>query len=183
MYVSAPMKKHSPYTFAVPALDKGLDILEALSQAPGPLTIIDLASQLNSTRNGIFPMLDNLPLRELRVSSVGDTPSERELCPHLKLSGCACSTRNLTKGSIAKSSIRDVECGMVEDVESLPSQLQLVSLTKRKLSKERRIQIPESGRTQRVSSSRTECIDWRSRECRGIEELLRRTMYVIRIAD
>jgi len=57
------MKNSSRRTYSVPALDKGLDILELLSQAPGPLTIIDLAAQLNRTRNEIFRMLDNLQKR------------------------------------------------------------------------------------------------------------------------
>jgi DNA-binding IclR family transcriptional regulator len=57
------MKKSKPHTYSVPALDKGLDILELLSQAPGPLTIADLATQLSRTRNEIFRMLDNLQRR------------------------------------------------------------------------------------------------------------------------
>jgi DNA-binding IclR family transcriptional regulator len=50
-------------SYAAPALDKGLDILEALSQAQGPLTINDLAGRLRRTRNEIFRMLDNLQRR------------------------------------------------------------------------------------------------------------------------
>ncbi len=57
------MKKSSSRTYSVPALDKGLDILELLSQAPGPLAIADLATQLNRTRNEIFRMLDGLQRR------------------------------------------------------------------------------------------------------------------------
>ena len=57
------MKKSILRTYSVPALDKGLDILELLSQAPGPLTIVDLATQLNRTRNEIFRMLDGLQRR------------------------------------------------------------------------------------------------------------------------
>lgn len=57
------MKKSSLHIYSVPALDKGLDILELLSQAPGPLSIVDLAAQLNRTRNEIFRMLDNLQKR------------------------------------------------------------------------------------------------------------------------
>jgi DNA-binding IclR family transcriptional regulator len=49
--------------YSVPALDKGLDILEALSQSRVPLSIIDLAAQLRRTRSEIFRMLDNLEQR------------------------------------------------------------------------------------------------------------------------
>jgi DNA-binding IclR family transcriptional regulator len=56
----ASTKKIRQHPYSAPALDKGLDILETLSRAQGPLTINDLASQLNRTRNEIFRMLDNL---------------------------------------------------------------------------------------------------------------------------
>jgi DNA-binding IclR family transcriptional regulator len=49
--------------YSVPALDKGLDILEALSLSRVPLSIIELAAQLGRTRGEIFRMLDNLEQR------------------------------------------------------------------------------------------------------------------------
>jgi DNA-binding IclR family transcriptional regulator len=57
------MKKKPQRSYSVPALDKGLDILEALSQAPRPLTIADLAVELRRKRTEIFRMLDNLQKR------------------------------------------------------------------------------------------------------------------------
>jgi DNA-binding IclR family transcriptional regulator len=47
------MKKTKGRTYAAPALDKGLDILEALSQTQGPLTINDLAGRLRRDRRSI----------------------------------------------------------------------------------------------------------------------------------
>jgi DNA-binding IclR family transcriptional regulator len=59
----ASTKKIRQRSYAAPALDKGLDILETLSQAQSPLTINDLAGRLRRTRNEIFRMLDNLQRR------------------------------------------------------------------------------------------------------------------------
>jgi DNA-binding IclR family transcriptional regulator len=57
------VKEQKAHRYSVPALDKGLDILEALSQSRVPLSIADLAAQLKRTRNEIFRMLDGLEQR------------------------------------------------------------------------------------------------------------------------
>lgn len=57
------MARQKTRKYSVPALDKGLNILEALSQSRVPLSIIDLATQLGRTRSEIFRMLDNLEQR------------------------------------------------------------------------------------------------------------------------
>jgi DNA-binding IclR family transcriptional regulator len=57
------VKEQKTPRYSVPALDKGLDILEALSQSRVPLSITDLAAQLKRTRNEIFRMLDGLEQR------------------------------------------------------------------------------------------------------------------------
>jgi DNA-binding IclR family transcriptional regulator len=57
------MKTTDPRRYSVPALEKGLDILEALSQADVPQTIGSLALKLDRTRSEIFRMLDALEKR------------------------------------------------------------------------------------------------------------------------
>ncbi len=57
------MNRQKTRKYSVPALDKGLDILEALSQSRVPLSINDLAARLRRTRSEIFRMLDNLEQR------------------------------------------------------------------------------------------------------------------------
>jgi DNA-binding IclR family transcriptional regulator len=56
------MKKASP-TYFVPALEKGLDILEALAVAPVPQSLADLARGLNRTSSELFRMIDSLEKR------------------------------------------------------------------------------------------------------------------------
>jgi DNA-binding IclR family transcriptional regulator len=50
-------------TYAVPALEKGLDLLEALAQAPGGRSQSDLARQLGRSSSEIFRMLACLERR------------------------------------------------------------------------------------------------------------------------
>ncbi|MEO6848533.1 MAG: IclR family transcriptional regulator [Chthoniobacterales bacterium] len=49
--------------YAVPALEKGLDILEILSNSSSPIGLSDLAQQFGRTRNEIFRMLNCLEER------------------------------------------------------------------------------------------------------------------------
>ncbi len=53
---SKPQKKAAP-SYSVPALEKGLDILEALAAAPSPLSLAELARDLNRGSAEIFRML------------------------------------------------------------------------------------------------------------------------------
>ena len=55
-------KKKSP-DYHVPALEKGLDILEALAFAPVPLSHSDLARSLDRTSSELFRMLSTLEKR------------------------------------------------------------------------------------------------------------------------
>jgi DNA-binding IclR family transcriptional regulator len=49
--------------YHVPALEKGLDILETLAASPTPLSLTDLSNKLNRTRNELFRMLNYLEAR------------------------------------------------------------------------------------------------------------------------
>jgi DNA-binding IclR family transcriptional regulator len=49
--------------YAVPALDRGLDLLEALSASPTPQSLTDLARTLNNTPSGLFRLLTRLDTR------------------------------------------------------------------------------------------------------------------------
>lgn len=59
------MKNNSSTTpeYAVPALDKGLDILEILAQSERPLTLSSLARELGRANTEIFRMLNRLESR------------------------------------------------------------------------------------------------------------------------
>ena len=50
--------------YNAPALDKGLDILELLSNNNGGLTQAEIASQLNKSVNEIYRMISTLKNRE-----------------------------------------------------------------------------------------------------------------------
>ena len=50
------VRKRQP-RYAVPALDRGLDILEALSASPVPLSLTDIARTVGSTSSGIFRIM------------------------------------------------------------------------------------------------------------------------------
>jgi DNA-binding IclR family transcriptional regulator len=50
-------------SYFVPALEKGLDVLEALSLAPGPLTLTELARSLHRSSAAIFRIIDALEKR------------------------------------------------------------------------------------------------------------------------
>lgn len=71
-FVNETMKKPLP-DYAVPALDKGLDILEALSTCPEPQTLSALATLVGRKNNEIFRMLNLLERRHyvLRDESGG----------------------------------------------------------------------------------------------------------------
>jgi len=49
--------------YAVPALDRGLDLLEALSASATPQSLTDLARTLNHTPSGLFRLLTRLATR------------------------------------------------------------------------------------------------------------------------
>ena len=49
--------------YRVPALEKGLDILEALAATPSPQTLADLARTLSRTSSELFRMVDTLEKR------------------------------------------------------------------------------------------------------------------------
>jgi DNA-binding IclR family transcriptional regulator len=57
------MKKKTQPSYFVPALEKGLDILEALALAPTPLPLAELARSLNRTSSELFRMIDALEKR------------------------------------------------------------------------------------------------------------------------
>ena len=60
--VSKTKPKSRP-EYAVPALDRGLDLLEALSASPSPQSLTDLARSLNNTPSGLFRLLTRLDTR------------------------------------------------------------------------------------------------------------------------
>jgi len=49
--------KKKPPNYAVPALDRGLDILEALAASPVPLSLTDIARTLHTTASGVFRLM------------------------------------------------------------------------------------------------------------------------------
>ena len=57
------MKKKAQPSYFVPALEKGLDILEALALAPTPQSLAELARSLNRTSSELFRMIDALEKR------------------------------------------------------------------------------------------------------------------------
>jgi DNA-binding IclR family transcriptional regulator len=57
------MKKRAPPSYFVPALEKGLDILEALAEASTPQTLAELARTLKRTSSELFRMIDALEKR------------------------------------------------------------------------------------------------------------------------
>jgi len=57
------MKKKTQPSYFVPALEKGLDILEALALAPKPQSLAELARNLNRTSSELFRMIDALEKR------------------------------------------------------------------------------------------------------------------------
>lgn len=62
--MSAPKKKSKGRPeYAVPALDRGLDVLEALSASAAPQSLTDLARTLSHTPSGLFRLLTRLATR------------------------------------------------------------------------------------------------------------------------
>jgi DNA-binding IclR family transcriptional regulator len=59
----APSSKNDKPSYFVPALEKGLDVLEALSLAPGPQTLTELARTLHRSSAVIFRIIDALEKR------------------------------------------------------------------------------------------------------------------------
>lgn len=57
------MKKRAQPSYFVPALEKGLDILEALAEASAPQTLAELARKLKRTSSELFRMIDALEKR------------------------------------------------------------------------------------------------------------------------
>lgn len=60
---TAPDTESGTTPYAVPALEKGLDILEALAEEPDGLALSDLARRLEKSRSEIFRMVDCLKQR------------------------------------------------------------------------------------------------------------------------
>jgi DNA-binding IclR family transcriptional regulator len=67
--------------YAVPALDRGLDILEALSASPVPMSLTDVARAVGSTSSGIFRIMARFEER----SYVGKDPVSGQYGLTLKL--------------------------------------------------------------------------------------------------
>ena len=61
------MKQRQKSAYFVPALEKGLDILEALSLATVPQTLAELCRRCNRSRSEMFRMVDALEKREYIV--------------------------------------------------------------------------------------------------------------------
>ena len=79
--MSKPSPKKKTTTYSVPALEKGMDILEALSASGGPLSQTELAQELNRSSVEIFRMLVCL---EQRAYILRD-PTTGKYSPSLKL--------------------------------------------------------------------------------------------------
>ncbi|MGO3889897.1 MAG: IclR family transcriptional regulator [Paenalcaligenes sp.] len=62
--MSQPTPAHPAQRYQAPALDKGLDILEALSQTPHGYTLSELSQALNRGVNEIFRMVSTLHQRD-----------------------------------------------------------------------------------------------------------------------
>lgn len=63
MSAAAKKKAKGRNEYAVPALDRGLDILEALSASATPQSLTDLARALENTPSGLFRLLTRLDTR------------------------------------------------------------------------------------------------------------------------
>jgi DNA-binding IclR family transcriptional regulator len=61
------MKKRDQPSYFVPALEKGLDVLETLANASAPQTLAELARSLNRTSSELFRMIDALEKRSYIV--------------------------------------------------------------------------------------------------------------------
>lgn len=61
------MSKKTEPNYRVPALEKGLDVLEALSRATAPQTLAELSRAVNRTSSEIFRMVDALEKRSYIV--------------------------------------------------------------------------------------------------------------------
>jgi DNA-binding IclR family transcriptional regulator len=59
---STPSQKSRP-DYSVPALDKGLDVLEALAAAGSPLSLSDIARSIGQTPSAVFRLLNRLEHR------------------------------------------------------------------------------------------------------------------------
>lgn len=57
------MSKKDKPSYFVPALEKGLDVLEALASAPGPQTLTELARALDRSSSVLFRIIDALEKR------------------------------------------------------------------------------------------------------------------------
>ena len=60
-------RQKDPPEYAVPALDRGLDIVETLSASPVPLTLTDLARQLHHPPSRLFRLLNRFEKRRYVV--------------------------------------------------------------------------------------------------------------------
>jgi DNA-binding IclR family transcriptional regulator len=63
----------SPPDYRVPALDKGLDIIELLARANGPMTLARISRKLNKSVNELFRMVRVLERREYIELPKGQT--------------------------------------------------------------------------------------------------------------
>jgi DNA-binding IclR family transcriptional regulator len=57
------MSKKAKPSYFVPALEKGLDVLEALASASGPQTLTELARDLDRSSSVLFRIIDALEKR------------------------------------------------------------------------------------------------------------------------
>ena len=62
---------NSPTKYRVPALEKGLDILESLAASPASLSLADLARILNRSSSELFRMLNYLERRNYVIKEAG----------------------------------------------------------------------------------------------------------------
>lgn len=63
----------SPPDYRVPALDKGLDIIELLARASAPMTLARISRRLNKSANELFRMVRVLERREYIELPQGQT--------------------------------------------------------------------------------------------------------------
>ena len=66
MLVDMAARKNEPRNrpkYAAPALEKGLDILELISEAPAPMSLAQIGQRLGRTSGEIFRMLAALERR------------------------------------------------------------------------------------------------------------------------
>lgn len=105
-------RKKSP-EYAAPALDHGLDILEALSASPVPLSLTDLARTLDYAPSGLFRLMARLERR--RYVARDDVSGKYNLTLKLfELSHTHSPVENLMR--VAQAPMRDLAAEVGESV-------------------------------------------------------------------